>query len=355
MIVAAVTVLIWLIRPAPPVRQTPAAHQSPQTRHSAQAAPLLTAAAAVGAEQPDRLIEKLLNTPFAERDVPDGTSPAAPELSDALTSLTSDENGVAASGLTATITVPFSGDGDIATNYYVFRDNSSASSYFAGIVPYPDGYTAAGSFTHSGTGDSTKCQRATGAGQETVWACVTLSSYVVSYSTVIQADQGSADQGNGASIESALASDTVRHLKDTATMQPQAALPQPPGPSLNPLGLYGQVQSSFPDALTPSGLSQPKTTTIAATPNPQGLAGGHYIQIKFAGSGQRYSNGTSTIGIDIFDNAQDARSNYDDIRRLLELGSMFTQTINEPYSPRLRSRAIRPRATRSVLSNGETS
>ena len=332
-IVAAVTVLLWLIRPAPPVRQTPTAHQSQEARRSPQVASLLTAAAPVGAEQPDRLIEKLLNTPFAESDVPNGASPAAPELSDALTSLTSGKNGAAASGLVATITVPFSSHDDIAVNYYIFRDNSSANSYFAGIVPYPDGYTSAAPFGHPVIRDSTKCQRATEVGQGTVWGCVTLSAYVVSYSTVIQPDQGGSYQGNGGSIETALASDTVRHLKDTATMQPQTALPQPPGPSLNPLGLYGQAQSPFPDALTPSGLSQPKTTTSAETPNPQGLEGGHYIQIEFSGSGQYYSSGTSKIGIEIFDNVQDARSRYDKIRGLLELGAMFTQTVNEPYSP----------------------
>ena len=105
----------------------------------------MTAALAVGAVQPDRLIESLLGRQFAATDVPSGTSASAPQLSASLTSLTNtSDNTAKASGLVATIDTKFAGAGDIGVNYYVFDNLGDANSYFYSSYPFSGTYRSAG-------------------------------------------------------------------------------------------------------------------------------------------------------------------------------------------------------------------
>ncbi len=207
----------------------------------------------------------------------------------------------------AKVAVSFSGQSnteDMDVNYYIFDSSYDANSYFAHSSPLPTGYGAASPLPNTTIGDFTKCQRATGLTQSTSWGCLTLSAYVVSYSVITQSGSG-----DDSSTESALANGAVHHLNAVAAMSPRGALPQPPGPSLNPAGLYGRLQSSFPDMLIPAGLSNPQMSVSSLTSPPPGLEEGHYIEITFSGSGADYS--TSYINIDVFDNAQDAQAHYD--------------------------------------------
>ena len=261
---------------------------------------LVTAAMAAAAVQPDRLTESLLSTQFAATDVPDGTSAFAPQLSDSLTSLTStSDNTPKASGLMADIGTKFAGAGDIRVNYYVFDNQAYANSYFQSSDPFPDTYRSAGSFSPPGIGDTTKCTRATGPAHLTYQGCQTLSANVVSYSWVIESGRP-----NGANLESELALDAVRHLRNVAEETPPESLPQPPG-SLRAGTLFAKLNSIFPAMLVPEGLGSSPTVRTAQNRAAPGLMDDNdRIEIDFQGSGPDYA----IIDFFVFDTAQHAQS-----------------------------------------------
>jgi len=314
---AVMAALVWLPRLARPLVSHPLRPAAP-----------LTAATAVAAVQPDRLIENLLNTPFAGYEVPSGYAVKASALSDELTSLTNANGGnnSEAPGLMATVSVRFSGGGNINIFYLTFDDDYDAGSYFSSTSPAPPDYKYAGPFSHSAIGDSTKCQRTTGQGEVTSWGCLTLSANVITYSSVIQSNSS-----DGPSTESALAHDAVYHLKAAAITQPRTEMPIPPGDRLNPVGLFTQLQSSFPANLIPIGLSHPQVTSPPLPSPPPGLEEDHYIDIIFSGSAAHYN--TSYININVFDNARDARSHYDKPIFLNSSGLRITQTYDVLSAP----------------------
>lgn len=260
----------------------------------------VTAAPAVAAVQPERLIESLLGEQLAT-DMPSGASALAPRLSASLTSLTSTSDSIPkASGLIATINTKFAGAGDIGVNYYVFDNPGDADSYFYSSGPLSGTYRSAGSFPAGGIRDSTKCRRATAPTQLTSWGCLTLSAYVVSYSWVIESGTG-----NYTDLESDLALDAVRHLQGAAEKTPPAWLPQPPG-SLKAGALYANLNSAFPATLVPQGLSEPAVSVSSPGTAPGIVSANGDIRISFQGSGPDYNS--SWIEFFVFDNAQDAQS-----------------------------------------------
>jgi len=286
----------------------------------------VTAAPAVAAVQPDRLIESLLGMQFAATDVPGGTSASAPQLSASLTSLTStSDNTPKASGLVATVDTKFTGVGDIGVNYYVFDNLGDANSYFYSSNPFSGTYRSAGPFAAAGIADSTKCMRATAPTQLTSWGCQTLSANVVSYSWVIESGTG-----NYADLESDLALDAVRHLQNAAEETPPASLPQPPG-SLQAGALLAKLDSAFPAALVPEGLSAPAVTTRPQSGAPGIISANGDINVGFSGSGgpdYRYA----WINFWVFDNAQDAESFFTGLYPIY-IGKAETATNRLPFSP----------------------
>ena len=174
---------------------------------------------AVAAVQPDRLAKSLLDTPFAARDVPDGTSASAPRLSDLTT-------GVTQRGLVTTVYTAFSGPAnDIWVNYYVFDNPGDATAYYTASIPAMRGYRAAGQLTGAGIGDPTKCQTARSAAQpQWGWGCLMLSSNVVSYS----ATTSNSDTNNtGARFDLVLARDAIRSCAVWRAQQPGVRFPSP--------------------------------------------------------------------------------------------------------------------------------
>ena len=320
-ILAAVVALSWLPRSAGSA--TPRPGPSVVKRPPESAAPLM-AAPAVAAVQPALLIEKLLDTPFALDDVPRGISPASPQLSSELTSLTDATGSNSASeapGLMATVSVPFSSEGSTSIYYLTFDNVYDANSYFIRISPAPPDYTYSGPFSLAVIGDSTKCQLTTGPSQATSWGCLTLSANVVTYSSVI-----GTNVSNGGRTESMLAYDAVHHLKTAVIGRPEAAFLTPPGLLPDPADLYGHLRSRFPAKLIPAGLSHPKTTFPSFPNPPPGLEEDHYIDVAFSGSGPDYS--ISYINVEVFDNTKDAQSHYNSPTFVNAGGIKITQTYN---------------------------
>jgi hypothetical protein len=259
----------------------------------------VTAASAVAAVQPNRLIDSLLSVHFAAPDLPDGSSASAPLLSDAVTSLASlSDITPKASGLAAAVQANFSGADGMGVRYYVFDNVADAHSYFASTNPYLKGYTFAGSFQAGGIGDSTQCRQSTEPTHLTSWVCQTLSGYVESLSWVIESGTG-----DGLGPESKLALDAVRHLGSVAKETPPGSLQKPPG-SLKAGALIAALGSAFPAALVPQGLSAPEVSINSASV--PGLAAANRIEINFLGAGADYTS--SWINFWIFDNVSDAKS-----------------------------------------------
>ena len=285
----------------------------------------VTAALAVGAVQPDRLIESLLGRQFAATDVPSGTSASAPQLSASLTSLTNtSDNTAKASGLVATIDTKFAGAGDIGVNYYVFDNLGDANSYFYSSYPFSGTYRSAGSFPATGIGDEAKCMRATAPAQLTSWGCQTRSANVVSYSWVIESGTG-----NYVGLESDLAVDAVRHLQNAAEGTPLASLPQPPG-SLKAGALYAKLDSAFPAMLVPGGLSAPVVSASSLGAVPGIVSANGDIRVDFQGSGPDYNY--SWIEFFVFDNAQHAQSWLSQVQPFYS-GKFETPTNGLPFPP----------------------
>ena len=287
----------------------------------------VTAAPAVAAVQPVRLIESLLGMQFAAADVPGDTSAFAPQLSASLTSLTSTSgNTPKASGLVADVDTKFAGVGGIGVDYYVFDNLGDANSYFYSSDPFSDMYRSAGSFPAAGIGDSTKCMRATAPPQSTSWGCKTLSANVVSYSWVIESGTH-----NGADLESDLALDAVRHLQSAAKKTPPASLPQPPG-SLKADSLYTKLNSTFPAMLVPRELSSPAVSSTSQSDTPGIVSANGDIGVVFQGSGPDYSS--SWIDFWVFRNAQDAQSWFSkDLIPEDPAGKAETRTNHLPFHP----------------------
>ena len=252
----------------------------------------LTATAAVAAVQPDRLAQNLLDTPFAARDIPDSASASAPRLADDTTSLTR-------SGLVVQVYTAFSGPGNaIWVNYYVFDNRGDATAFYTLSSSIMTGYRGTGRLAAAGIGDPAKCQSSRAAAQpQWAWGCLTLSSNVVSYSAV---ENGS---DSGAGFDLALAGDAVRHLRSVASATPRGPLPAPPG-SLQPGALLLQLQSSFPSALVPAGLSLPRVGYYKNSQSPPGLLLGDLTSVAFSGSG----TAGNYIQFFVFASAQNAES-----------------------------------------------
>lgn len=252
----------------------------------------LTATAAVAAVQPDRLARNLLDTPFAARDIPASASASAPRLADDLTSVTG-------TGLVVKVYANFAGPGNgIWINYYVFDNRGDATAYYTVSSPVMSGYHGAGQLADAGIGDPTKCQSSREAVHpQWAWSCLTLSGNVVSYSVVKN------DADTGAGFDLALAADAVRHLRTVAGATPRGPLPSPPG-SLQPGALLLQLQSPFPSALVPAGLSLPTVRYFKNSETPPGLLLGDRTSVTFSGSG---TDGNSAQFF-VFASAQEAQS-----------------------------------------------
>jgi len=288
----------------------------------------VTAAPAVAAVQPERLTESLLGKQLAATDVPGGMTAFTPQLSASLTSLTGTSgNNPKASGLVAAIDTKFSGVGDVALSYYVFDNAGDATSYFDSSDQFPDTYRPVGSFQAAGIADSTKCRRATGPNQLTSWGCLTLSAYVVSYSWVTESGTP-----NGSDLESELALDAVRHLRNAAEETPPASLPQPPG-SLKAGALYAKLNSAFPATLVPRGLSAPavSASSLGGARGIVNSANGD-IRVSFQVSGPADYN-SGWIEFWVFDNAQDAESWFNSGLHPTFLGKADTPTNRLPFLP----------------------
>ena len=277
--------------------------------------PLLSAAAAVAAVQPDRLTEDLLDTPFAASNVPGNTSASASQLSDSMT-------GITVHGLVTTIYTKFSGPADdMWVNYYVFDNPGDADEYYMASIPGISGYSPAGQLTGAGIGDPTKCQTARAAAQpQWGWVCLTLSSNVVSYSTTRN------DTSTGAGLDLALARDAVQQLRTVARTTVRGPYPQPPG-SLQPSALLAQVHSPFASALIPVGLNSPVLSNF--TNEGTGLLAHDRVRDYFSGSGADYTG--AEIAFYVFDSPQDAQKFFSVDWVPYENGVSDTQTGNPVY------------------------
>src|SRR5260221_634220 len=233
----------------------------------------LSAAKAVAAVQPDRLAEALLDSRFAQNEVPRGTSESSPQLTN-----------FRAAGLVASVYTNFPGsDASIAIHYYVYDNQAAASSAFASETPLPSAYTAAGRFTARGIGDPSKCATGQAPSLSARWAtgCFTLSNTVVGFAVVLS---NTHDNAAAESLTRTLARDTIRHLQDSARKTHKAALPPPPA-HLTPNALFSQLdQSSFNPAWLPAGSTSPTVQAYADrnTP-PPGLLNRSYIQVTLQG------------------------------------------------------------------------
>jgi Protein kinase domain len=254
--------------------------------------PPLSAAAPVAAVQPDRLTEDLLDAPFAASDRPAGTSASASRLSDSMT-------GITVHGLATTVYTKFSGSAAAMwVSYYVFDNRADAARYYTASAPGISGYRSTGQLAGAAISDPTKCQtmRAT-AKPQWGWACLTLSSNVVSFSAT------ESDTASGAGLDLALARGAVRQLRNVATATGPGPVPQPPG-SLQPSALLAQVHRPYASTLIPAGLNSPvlRDTTNDGT----GLLDHDRVVEYFTGSGTDYTG--AEIILYVFDSAQDAQT-----------------------------------------------
>jgi len=277
--------------------------------------PLPSAAAAVAAVQSDRLTEDLLDTPIAAGNVPSNTSASASQLSDSMTSIT-------VHGLVTTIYTKFSGPADdMWVNYYVFDNPGDANEYYMASIPGISGYSPAGQLTGAGIGDPTKCQTARAAAQpQWGWACLTLSSNVVSYSATRN------DTNTGAGLDLALARDAVQQLRAVARTTVRGPYPQPPG-TLQPSTLLAQVHSPFASALIPVGLNSPVLSDF--TNEGTGLLARDRVRDYFSGYGTGYTG--AEIAFFVFDSPQDAKKFFSVDWIPYENGVSDTQTGNPVY------------------------
>jgi Protein kinase domain len=272
--------------------------------------PPLSAAAAVAAVQPDRLTEDLLDAPFAASDRPAGTSASASRLSDSMT-------GITVQGLAATVYTKFSGSAAaLWVNYYVFDNRADAARYYTASAPGISGYRSTGQLAGAGISDPTKCQtvRAT-AKPQWGWACLTLSSNVVSFSAT------ESDTASGAGLNLALARDAVRQLHSVATVTARGPFPQPPG-SLQPSALLAQIHRPYASALIPAGLNSP---VLSDSTNPgTGILDHDRVVEYFPGSGTDYTG--AEIILYVFDSAQDAQTFFHEYWVPTENGISDVQT-----------------------------
>jgi TIR domain len=255
--------------------------------------PSLSAAKAVAAAQPDRLVDALLNTGFAQNDVPSGASASPAQVQN-----------VREPGLVAATYIPLPGPAaSIQIHYYVFDNQGEASSFFANASPVPTGYKAAGRFTATGISDPVKCasgQAATLSAKRGS-GCLTLSSRVVGFTAVFAGPDNSV---NADQLATALARDAIRHLQSVASRTRKAALPPPPGP-LTPSALYNQLDSSsFNPSWLPAILASPTVQALAnGSTSPAGLFDGSRIQIAMRGP-----DDLDYISFFVFGSAQEAES-----------------------------------------------
>jgi hypothetical protein len=109
--------------------------------------------------------------------------------------------------------------------------------------------------------------------------------------------------GTGAGFELSLAGDAVRQLRSVAGATPRGPVPSPPG-LLQPGALLLQLQSPFPSALVPVGLSLPTVRYYKNEQSPAGLLLGDRTNVAFTGSG---TDGNFTQFF-VFTSAQNAQS-----------------------------------------------
>ncbi len=251
-----------------------------QSGESKTAQSVSASSAVLRIPSPELLAENLLVKGFIA-NLPPGVSPNPARLPDT-------PNGLAVSGIVATIQIPLNEPANhITVFYYVFQNQGDASSYYYTAHPYPSGYKPTGYLTPGNIRDQTKCEVARQSGKSTSSSsgCLSLSGTVVSFSVVVQGGSGSA----GAGPESALATGTVRNLQQVAAATSQQPLADPPAMTsqiaVTGSDLYASLARDFPTTLMPDMLTSPSVSEesqkIFGLVN--GLVENKYIYVGFNG------------------------------------------------------------------------
>ena len=259
-VVAAVVILALML-------VGPAAKPPPKPK---SAPPPPSAANAVAAVHSDRLAEALMDSSFAQNEVPSGTTESSTLLND-----------FRAAGLVvSTYTIFLSPDASIYIHYYVYDNQDAASSAFGDENPVPIGYKTTGSFIAGGIGDLSKCGTGQAANKWITSSCLTLSNKVVGYAVV---DSNSDSIAATERLDRTLVRDTILHLHDVAGKTEKTALPPPPG-HLTPSALFNRLeQSPFSPAWLPLALTAPTVQAYRNDSILPGLIKGSYVQVNFVG------------------------------------------------------------------------